>query len=157
MGEKADDIDTSAINLNSIEVDWRQLRRWGIDEARVPAGTVIRFREPTVWDRYRGYILAALALLMVQSGLIAGLLIQRARRRHAEHTMERGSEMTVARVPERHGNAQDVVGVTEKIERAPEPKLIAIAVDRLPGVPLEDATQMEYRRPDGPGKRGQIV
>ena len=88
-GEKADSIDTSAIDLNSSQVDWRQLRRWGIDEARVPAGTVIRFREPTIWDRYKAYILAALALLIVQSGLIAGLLIQRVRRHHAEVELRR--------------------------------------------------------------------
>ena len=27
--------------------------------AHVPAGVLVRFREPSVWDRYRGYILAA--------------------------------------------------------------------------------------------------
>ena len=91
-GEKADSIDTSAIDLNSSQVDWRQLRRWGIDEARVPAGTVVRFREPTIWDRYKGYILAALALLIAQSGLIAGLLIQRRRRYQAEVELRRSQE-----------------------------------------------------------------
>ncbi len=88
-GEVADSIETSAITLNSNQVDWRQLRRWGIDEARVPAGTIIRFREPTIWDRYQAYILAALALLVVQSGLIAGLLVQRGRRRRAEVELRR--------------------------------------------------------------------
>jgi signal transduction histidine kinase len=88
-GEKADGIDTSSIDLNSSQVDWRQLRRWGIDSARVPAGTVIRFRDPTLWDRYNAYILAALALLIVQSGLIARLLIQRARRQRAEVELRR--------------------------------------------------------------------
>jgi signal transduction histidine kinase len=88
-GEKPDSIDTSLIDLNSTQIDWRQLRRWGIAEARVPPGTVIRFREPSVWDRYRAYILAALAVLIVQSGLIAGLLIQRARRHRAEVELRR--------------------------------------------------------------------
>ena len=83
-GEDADSLETAAIDLNSNQVDWRQLRRWGIDEARVPAGTVVRFREETIWDRYNIHILAALALLIVQSGLIAGLLIQRERRHRAE-------------------------------------------------------------------------
>ena len=57
-GEKAESIDTSAIDLNSDQIDWRQLRRWGIDEARVPAGTIVRFRDPSIWDRYKRYILA---------------------------------------------------------------------------------------------------
>ncbi len=91
-GEKADSIDSSALALNSSQVDSRQLRRWGIDEARVPTGTVVRFREPSIWDRYKAYILAALALLMVQSALIAGLLVQRARRRHAEVDLRRSQE-----------------------------------------------------------------
>jgi signal transduction histidine kinase len=91
-GEKADSINTSAIVLNSSQVDWRQLRRWGIDEARIPPGTVVRFREPTIWDRYRAYILAALALMIAQAGLIAALLIQRRRRHHAEIELRRSQE-----------------------------------------------------------------
>jgi len=83
-GESADSIPISSRDLNVRQVDWRQLRRWGINESRVPAGVTIRFREPTVWDRYKVYILAAVGLLLVQSGLIAALLIQRARRQGAE-------------------------------------------------------------------------
>ena len=68
----------------SRQVDWRQLRRWGISECACPAGTPVLFREPTVWDRYRVYIVGALALLLAQTALIGGLLVQRARRRRAE-------------------------------------------------------------------------
>jgi signal transduction histidine kinase len=83
-GEAADDIETASIDLNSIQIDWRQLRRWGIEERRIPAGATLRFREPTLWDRYRGYIIGALVLLMAQTALIAGLLVQRVRRHRAE-------------------------------------------------------------------------
>jgi signal transduction histidine kinase len=83
-GERPDNIATSAVGLTVAQVDWRQLRRWGIDETRIPVGTLIRFREPSAWDRYKVYILAALAVLLLQSGLIAGLLIQRVRRRRVE-------------------------------------------------------------------------
>ena len=83
-GERADSIPLSAPDLNSTEVDWRQLRRWGITEARVPAGTLIKFRNPSVWDRYKVYILGATAVLLAQAILIAGLLVQRERRRRAE-------------------------------------------------------------------------
>jgi signal transduction histidine kinase len=83
-GEPADRIPAVAVDLSSYEVDWRQLRRWGIDEARVPAGTLIRFRDPTPWDQYRRYILAAVTLFAIQTALIAGLLVQRRRRRRAE-------------------------------------------------------------------------
>jgi signal transduction histidine kinase len=83
-GEPADSIPIASPELNVTQVDWRELRRWGISEARVPAGTRVLFREPTAWDRYRGYILGAFALLLAQSALIGGLLVQRSRRRRAE-------------------------------------------------------------------------
>jgi signal transduction histidine kinase len=83
-GESADSIPVAVLDLNETQVDWRQLRRWGIDETRVPPGTLIRFRDPTIWDRYKTYILGALTILITQSVLIAGLLVQRNRRRRAE-------------------------------------------------------------------------
>jgi signal transduction histidine kinase len=83
-GERADDIPTAAPDLNIGQVDWRQLRRWGISEARVPAGTRLLFREPSIWNRYKVYILGAVTLLMVQTGLLAGLFVQRTRRRKSE-------------------------------------------------------------------------
>ena len=83
-GESASNIPITALDLNSNEIDWRQLQRWRIDEARVPAGTLIRFRDPNIWDQYRPYLFTALVLFAVQTALIAGLLIQRTRRRRAE-------------------------------------------------------------------------
>ena len=64
--------------------DWRQLRRWGIDERLLPPGSDIRFRELTLWDRYGWYLVGAVSLTLVQSLLIAGLVVQRARRRRTE-------------------------------------------------------------------------
>ena len=64
--------------------DWRQLRRWRIDESQLPAGSVVRFQEATVWDLYKGYVIAAVVLFATQSLLIATLLLQRARRQRAE-------------------------------------------------------------------------
>jgi signal transduction histidine kinase len=67
------------------------LRRWGISEALLPPGTLVAYRQPSTWDRYGLYILGALALLVAQSVLIAGLLVQRTRRRQAEERV-RGSQ-----------------------------------------------------------------
>jgi len=83
-GEPADGIPLSFTDLSVRQVDWRQLRRWGISEARVPAGTLVRFREPSAWDRYREYIVGAIVLLLAQAALIGGLLVQASRRRKAE-------------------------------------------------------------------------
>jgi signal transduction histidine kinase len=89
-GERADSIPVSAPNPYVTQVDWRQLRRWGISEARVPAGALVRFKEPSAWDRYRFYILGVAAILLAQTALIAGLLVQRRRRRQAEQEVHRG-------------------------------------------------------------------
>jgi signal transduction histidine kinase len=64
--------------------DWYQLRRWRIDESRLPAGSIVRFREASVWDLYKGHIIVAVVLIATQSLLIASLLVQRARRQRAE-------------------------------------------------------------------------
>ena len=62
-------------------VDWREMRRFGIDESLLPPETIVMFREPSLWDRYRFHVLALLGL---QSVLIAGPLVQRRRRQRAE-------------------------------------------------------------------------
>jgi signal transduction histidine kinase/ActR/RegA family two-component response regulator len=57
--------------------------------------------DPTIWDRYRIYVLAAITLLITQSLLITGLLIQRQRRRRAEEEL-RGSQGELRRSYERN-------------------------------------------------------
>lgn len=83
-GESADAIPLAAPDLNVPEVSARALARWHISESLVPDGTIVKFRDSSVWDRYRGYILAAATILVAQVALIAGLLVQRSRRRRAE-------------------------------------------------------------------------
>jgi len=83
-GERADDIPVSSLNTDVEQVDWRQLRRWGLDESRLPVGARVLFRQPSVWDQYKRYIIGAVILIMAQTTLIAGLLVQRTKRRRAE-------------------------------------------------------------------------
>lgn len=64
--------------------DWRQLQRWNISESRLPPGSDIRFREPTMWELYRMRILAAIAVILAQAALIFWLLYEHRRRRSAE-------------------------------------------------------------------------
>jgi signal transduction histidine kinase/ABC-type uncharacterized transport system substrate-binding protein len=64
--------------------DGRQLARWNLDERRLPEGSQIIFREPTLWQIYRWYVLGAVGLIAAQAALIAALLVQRRRRREAQ-------------------------------------------------------------------------
>ena len=90
-GERADDIPLFTLDTDTDQVDWRQLRRWGIAESRVPAGAEVLFRNPTAWDRYARYIVATVLIVLAQTALIAGLLLQRLKRRRVELAL-RGSQ-----------------------------------------------------------------
>jgi signal transduction histidine kinase len=83
-GERAEDIPLVDYDGNEYMFDWRQLTRWGIDEARLPPGSVVRFRQATSWELYRWQIVAACAVIAIQGALIAMLLWQRRQRRQAE-------------------------------------------------------------------------
>ncbi|MCX6875297.1 MAG: ATP-binding protein [Verrucomicrobia bacterium] len=64
--------------------DWRELKRWGIDAARLPVGSEIRFRQPGFWERYRWLIAGTVLFCLLQAALIIGLLVNRAKRRQGE-------------------------------------------------------------------------
>src|SRR5438046_2771257 len=67
--------------------DGRELKRWKINEERLPPDRVVLFREPTVWDNYGGWIIAGVSLCFVQAVLIFGLLLNLAKRRLAERSL----------------------------------------------------------------------
>lgn len=84
-GEPAERISiTEAVDHTNL-FDWRQLERWRIDEGRLPPGSVVAFRQPSVWDMYKWYIVAGVTLILLQTGLIAALLASRTQRRRAQN------------------------------------------------------------------------
>jgi len=82
-GTRPDSLQATSATLAPM-FDWRALERWKIDPARLPAGSDVRFRVPTAWDQYRGYIVGAITLLILQGLMIAALVVQRSRRREVE-------------------------------------------------------------------------
>lgn len=84
----------------SFVVDSRQLRRWRLSERRLPPGTVILFREPSSWQRYRAVILLAIGLIGAESLLIGLLLLERRRRKRAQSAIEEQAayEHTIAQL-----------------------------------------------------------
>lgn len=67
-----------------VEVDWRQLQRWKINEASLPPGTVVRFRAPTLWEQYGWYVVAGVAAVVAQLALIMFLFIEMNRRKKSD-------------------------------------------------------------------------
>lgn len=68
---------------------WPELQRWHIPASALPPGSVILYRDPTLWERDKKYLLPAIVLIFAQALLIAGLLWQRARKRKAEAVLRR--------------------------------------------------------------------
>ncbi len=72
------------VMLPTANVDWRQIRRWGIDEKAIPGDAIVRFKTPTLLEEYPTETVVAAAVFLLQAGLIAGLLLERRRRRWME-------------------------------------------------------------------------
>jgi PAS domain S-box-containing protein len=89
QGQSPQSIPVTTVHSYTYEFDWRQLQRWKISESALPAGSVIRFREPTLFERYRGYVIGGGIIVGAQMLLIGGLLIQHSRRRRAEGALRR--------------------------------------------------------------------
>jgi signal transduction histidine kinase len=83
-GEKAGDIKIPPSGFAAPIFDWRQMQRWGISKSNLPPGSTIYFREPTVWERYSWQIALIGIVLLVQAGLISGLMNAHRRLRLAE-------------------------------------------------------------------------
>ena len=101
-GARPDDIPVGTAQATPT-FDWRQVQRWGIDPSLLPAGSDIHFRTPTAWELYRVYIVGALTLLLTQTALITGLLIQRRHLRRAEREL-RESEAALRKSYKRKRN-----------------------------------------------------
>jgi PAS domain S-box-containing protein len=91
-GENPQNINVQPSSAAVATVDWRALKRRGISESRLPSGSVVRFRPPAIWEQYKWYIIAALAIIAVQTLLIVGLLVHRSRRRRAETQLRESQE-----------------------------------------------------------------
>jgi len=68
----------------TLNVDWRQLRRWGIDESAIPRDAVVHFKPPTLYETHPNEVLIGTAVIVLQAGLISWLLVEYRRRRVAE-------------------------------------------------------------------------
>ncbi len=67
--------------------DWRQVERWHLRERQLPPGSQFRFRRPSLWDAYWKEISAGLGIILLESLLVAGLVIQLRRRKRIEREL----------------------------------------------------------------------
>jgi PAS domain S-box-containing protein len=86
-GEPASNFPPTVIEPLSPHYDWRELHRWKIDEKLLPPGSTVLFRAPTAWQQYRWWIMGGGSVFVVQALLIAGVVVNRIRRRRAEGSL----------------------------------------------------------------------
>ena len=75
--------------------DWRALRRWNLDKGKLPAGSTILFREPTLWKRYKWTLLAGSLFIVVLALLIVYLLYKQKQLKLARKAPEQLSGMLI--------------------------------------------------------------
>jgi signal transduction histidine kinase len=88
-GEPGETVTVAAAEHAPLVFDARQLERWGIPESRLPAGSTVLYRQPSLWRDYRGTVLAALTVGVAQALLLAFALFERRRRSSAQAALAR--------------------------------------------------------------------
>ena len=78
-GEAPGGIKTEPLGFENPRFDWREMKRWNISEADLPPGSAIEFRVPTIFEQYKWYIAAAVAVGLLEATVILALLLNRRR------------------------------------------------------------------------------
>jgi signal transduction histidine kinase len=128
--------------------DWRELRRWGVGEDRLPQGSVVLNKPRSFWDLYKWRIISAGVLSVGEAILIIGLLIERTSRRRTEKVL-RSSQSELRALTSRLLQVQE----TERRRIARELHddlnqvlaLIAIELDLLAQSPPEPGSTYDNR------------
>ncbi len=112
--------------------DWRALKRWGLSEKNLPAGSIVLNRQPTFLEVYGRYVITGVALLLAQALIILALLWQRARRKKAEAQL-RDSQMRLEEIVESAMDAVISIDDTQRIV------VFNDAAEKVFGCPARDA------------------
>ncbi|HSE39060.1 MAG TPA: ABC transporter substrate binding protein [Blastocatellia bacterium] len=117
-GERPQDIAPTSVP-NVVTFDWRQFRRWRIQEKNLPPGSTVLFRQQSFLEQYRWHVAFAVTLLILEALLIAGLLVNRARRMKAE----KENAALAALAEQEHRHLEEVMANVPAIvwERRAEP------------------------------------
>ena len=91
-GESPDTIPVREVDWTVNRFDGRALQRWGIAEEQIPVGSTVLNRQRSGWDEYGRYILAGSLLVLVEAGLIGGLLFNRRRRMRVEQELQSSND-----------------------------------------------------------------
>ena len=154
-GEPISNFTPQAVAAQRPRYDWRELQRWNISEERLPPGSTIEFGQLTIWRRYWWSIVGAVAVIGLQTLLLAGLLVQTGRRNRVEaalrdrldfETLVSGLSATFAKLR----GADIDRGIEESLQRVGE----HLGLDRATIMQSDGSGGVQavhgWRRPGGP-------
>ncbi len=108
-GKSAGSIPIAAPAVGRPVFDARQLARWHIDVARLPAGSEVRFRVPTLWETHRRAVITTAIVIATQALLILALTLEGRRRRRAQRELRAlGAQLVSAQEDERSRVAREL-------------------------------------------------
>ncbi len=100
-GEKPDTFPVISFGAIVKMFDWRQLKRWGINENQLPPGSIVHYKELSLGDRYKWQIIAVISFCLIEFLLILALLMQMTKRHRAEHALTKSHNKLEKKVQER--------------------------------------------------------
>jgi len=93
-GEQPEDIPITQAPTFRYMFDWQQLKRWSIAEDKLPQDSIVKFKELTVWDKYKERIIGAFALIVFQMLIIIYLVYQSRIKRKVEQNYKTVADYT---------------------------------------------------------------
>ena len=145
--------------------DWRQLKKWGIDQDKLPQNSKIEYKEYSAWELYKSYIIGAIVLILLETGLVFALLINLGKRRKAENELMRlnmsQEERIFVRTQELMESNDQLKTTQEQLEELNRQLDLSSRTDSLTGLfnrrHIEEKILDEYERCLGTGAEFAVV
>jgi PAS domain S-box-containing protein len=84
--------------------DARRLKSWNLSERRLPAGSLVAYSQPGIWQRYKWAIIGVLVLALLEGLLIAGLLVERAHRKRTAKALQESETLNASVLASLHNH-----------------------------------------------------
>jgi PAS domain S-box-containing protein len=91
QGEDPDTI-PFAQNPNLFMFDWRQMKRWGIQEKSLPKGSIIVNKELTFWEAFRWYIIGTILFVIIETLFVVFLVALYRRQKRVEKQLHEATK-----------------------------------------------------------------
>jgi signal transduction histidine kinase len=124
------------------QFDWRELHRWSLNESKLPAGSTVLFRPPTLWEQYRQTLPIGLLALVSLSLLTLYLLYERRLLKQSRREQTRLSGRLISAQEEERSRLASELHDDFSQRMAVLSLGLETAADMIPGAPEEANRQL---------------